>query len=234
MANPTLKEQNDTLQKLLDQAGIDSVRRDVAERIQAVLTEELHHRMRNMLTMVTAIVRQSMRSASSLASAEIAITARLMAMAKAHELLLNADLKTASLAEIIRGATEQHNVSAGRFQFQGDDLEVLAASILPLMLMLNELCTNAAKYGALSTEGGRVSLSWRVVEAGKTLALKWVESRGPAVTAPGPQSFGTRLIEAALPKQLGGIGRLTFPETGVEFECSIPVENLAASPKPSN
>jgi two-component sensor histidine kinase len=228
VASPTLKEQNDTLQKLLDQAGIDSAQRDVAERIQAVLPGELHHRMKNMLTMVTAIVRQSMRSASSLASAERAITARLMAMAKAHELLLNADLKTASLKDIVQGATEQHNIAAGRFQFQGDELEVLAASILPLMLMLNELCTNAAKYGALSTEGGVVRFKWNLDASGTLLIFKWVESGGPAVTAPGPKSFGTRLIEEALPRQMGGNGRLAFPETGVEFECSIPVESLAA------
>jgi two-component sensor histidine kinase len=230
VTGPTLREQNDTLQKLLDQAGIDSAQRDVAERIQAVLTGELHHRMRNMLTMVTAIVRQSLRSASSLASAESAITARLMAMAKAHELLLNADLKTASLKDIVQGATEQHNIAAGRFQFQGDEFEVLAASILPLMLMLNELCTNAAKYGALSTEGGVVSLKWNLDDGEKFLTFKWIESGGPAVRVPGPKSFGTRLIEEALPRQMGGQGLLTFPETGVEFECSIPVENLTAKP----
>jgi two-component sensor histidine kinase len=219
---------------LLDQAGIDSAQRDIAERIQAVLTEELHHRMKNMLAMVTAIVRQSMRSASNLASAEIAITARLMAMAKAHELLLNADLKAANLTDLIRGATEQHNVAAGRFQFQGDELVVMAASILPLMLMINELCTNAAKYGALSTERGSVLLSWKLDGTGKQLLLKWVESGGPVVTAPGAQSFGTRLIETALPRQLHGSGRLAFPETGVEFECSIPVESLVAEAAQSN
>ena len=230
MANPTLREQNDTLKKLLDQAGIDSAQRDVAERIQAILTAELHHRMKNMLAMVTAIVRQSMRSASSLTSAASAITARLVAMAKAHDLLLNADLRTARLTEIVRGATEQHNIAADRFQFQGDELEVLAASILPLMLLLNELCTNAAKYGALSTDGGGVSVKWNLDDARKFLTFNGVESGGPALRAPGPKSFGTRLIEEALPRQMGGRGRLAFPETGVEFECLIPVENIAVNP----
>jgi two-component sensor histidine kinase len=227
VSNSTLKEQNVSLQKLLEQAGIDSAQRDIAERIQGVLTQELHHRMKNMLAMVTAIVRQSMRSASSLESAERAISTRLMAMAKAHELLLKTDLKTAGLTGIVRGAIEQHNTAAGRIVLEGDDLQIAAASIMPLTLILNELCTNATKYGALSSEAGHVLLSWRRDDA-KTIVFRWTEIGGPTVAPPGPKSFGTRLIEEALPRQLGGTGRLTFSPPGVAFELAVPLENLTA------
>jgi two-component sensor histidine kinase len=226
--NSTLKEQNVSLQKLLEQAGIDSAQRDIAERIQAVLTQELHHRMKNMLAMVTAIVRQSMRSAPSLESAERAISTRLMAMAKAHELLLKADLKTAGLTGIVRGAIEQHNTAAGRIVLEGDDLQIAAASIMPLTLILNELCTNATKYGALSSEGGHVLLAWHRDDAAKTIVFRWSEIGGPTVAPPGPKSFGTRLIEEALPRQLGGDGRLSFSPSGVVFELAVPLENLTA------
>jgi two-component sensor histidine kinase len=226
----SLKEQNLTLHKLLEQAGLDSAQRDIAERIQAVLTAELHHRMKNMLAMVTAIVRQSIRTATSLEAAERAIGARLIAMAKAHEVLLKADLATAGLTGIVRGATEQHNAALGRIVIEGEEIEIVAASVLPLTLMLNELCTNATKYGALSADTGHVSLSWNLDGAGKQITFRWIEAGGPVVAPPGPRSFGTRLIEEALPRQLGGTGHLSFPATGVEFTLTVPLESLMGRP----
>src|SRR6195952_1884379 len=92
-----LTVQNAYLTEILRQAGLDAEAQVVAARIQTVLTDEIHHRMKNMLTMVTAVVRQSMRSAANLADAEAAIGARLIAMAKAHDLLLKADWQSAGL-----------------------------------------------------------------------------------------------------------------------------------------
>jgi two-component sensor histidine kinase len=222
----SLTTQNLYLRKLLDQAGFDAAARDVAEQIQKVLTDEIHHRMKNMLGMVTAIVRQSMRSAASLAEAEAAIATRLVAMANAHDLLLKADWKAAGLTSIILGAVEQHNTATGRLTIQGDEMEIASSSILCLTLIINELCTNATKYGAFSKEGGQVTLSWTQDEADKSIIFKWVESGGPTVGPPDRRSFGTRLIEEALPRQLGGRGRLSFPPSGVQYELIVPLDNL--------
>jgi two-component sensor histidine kinase len=222
----SLTTQNLYLRKLLDQAGLDAAARDVAERIQKVLTDEIHHRMKNMLGMVTAIVRQSMRSATSLAEAEAAIAARLVAMAKAHDLLLKADWTAAGLTSIILGAVEQHNTATERLTIQGDEMEIASSAILCLTLIINELCTNATKYGAFSKEGGRVTLNWARDEADKSIIFKWVESGGPPVGPPDRRSFGTRLIEEALPRQLGGRGQLSFPPSGVEYELIVPLDNL--------
>ena len=105
--------------------------------------------------MVTAIVRQSMRATDSMAIAERAIGARLMAMASAHDLLLRANWKTTRLTAVVFGAVEHHIESPGRIVLQGDQIEILAAAVVPLTLVLNELYTNAAKYGALSmTDAG--------------------------------------------------------------------------------
>ena len=112
MENSKLTAQNAYLTEMLKQAGLDAEARDVAERIQTVLTDEIHHRMKNMLTMVTAIVRQSMRTATNLADAEAAISVRLLAMARAHDLLLKADWKSASLFAVVQGAVLQHDTAA--------------------------------------------------------------------------------------------------------------------------
>ena len=228
MLNRRLTAQNTYLTEMLKQAGLDAEARDVAERIQTVLTDEIHHRMKNMLTMVTAIVRQSMRASVSLAEAEAAISVRLLAMSKAHDLLLKADWKSADLLEVVNGATEQHDTTEGRFVIAGSTVQINSTAILPLTLALNELCTNAIKYGALSKTGGRVAISW-LVDTG-CLTLRWVESGGPAVAAPVRNSFGTRLIEQALPRQLGGTGNMIFAPAGVEFELAIPLERLVPQP----
>jgi two-component sensor histidine kinase len=222
----SLVARNAYLTEMLKQAGLDAEARDVAERIQSVLTDEIHHRMKNMLTMVTAIVRQSMRSATNLVDAESAISARLIAMARAHDLLLRAELKSARLSAVIQGAVEQHNTAAGCIDIAGDDIEIVPSAILPVALILNELCTNAAKYGALSIDGGRVALSWTRDASSGALILRWLERGGPLVGAPGRKSFGSRLLEQAIPRQLGGFGRLSFPVSGLEYVLTIPLEKL--------
>lgn len=226
MLNKKLTAQNAYLTEMLRQAGLDAEAQIVAARIQTVLTNEIHHRMRNMLTMVTAIVRQSLRAASDVVTAEAAIGTRLIAMAKAHDLLLKADWHSADLAVVIQGATAQHNTGTGRILIEGENVEVASGSILPLSLLINELCTNATKYGALSVPGGIVTLSWMLDTTCTSLNFRWVETDGPPVTAPGAKSFGTRLIEEGIPRQFGGIGKLTFPPSGVVFELKAPLERL--------
>jgi two-component sensor histidine kinase len=211
---------------MLKQAGLDAEARDVAERIQTVLTDEIHHRMKNMLTMVTAIVRQSMRSSTNMADAESAISTRLIAMARAHDLLLKADLKSARLSNVIQGAIGQHNTVAGSINISGDEIEITPSAILPLTLVLNELCTNATKYGALSLEGGHVGLSWSRDISSGALVLRWVERGGPLVGPGGTRSFGARLLEQAIPRQLGGFGQISFPVTGVEYVLTVPLDKL--------
>lgn len=224
MQNRQLTAQNAYLTEMLKQAGLDAEARDVAERIQTVLTDEIHHRMKNMLTMVTAIVRQTMRSADSLAAAEAAISLRLLAMARAHDLLLKADWKSASLLAVVSGAVAQHDTVEGRIIVGGADIQIASAAILPLTLTLNELCTNAIKYGALSRQAGRVTIGWSA--DAQNMTLHWVESGGPPVMPHERKSFGTRLIEDALPRQLGGTGHLTFAPVGVVFDLIIPLDRL--------
>jgi two-component sensor histidine kinase len=231
--NLELSARVESLQQLLEQAGLDAKAQVVAAQIQDVLMTEIHHRMKNMLAMVTAIVRQSLRSTVNIADAEAAICARLMAMAKAHDFLLAAGEKSASLTGVVRAAIEQHDTSLSRIIVRGDDIDIIPSSILPLSLALNELCTNATKYGALSIEAGSVTVGWVLDEADKSVRFKWIESGGPAVHAPRTKSLGTRLIEEALPRQLGGQARLVFHGTGVEFQLVVPQDRLTNTKRPT-
>jgi two-component sensor histidine kinase len=223
-----LTARNVYLTEMLRQAGLDAEARDVAERIQRVLTDELHHRMKNMLAMVAAIVRQSLRTAGSLEAAEAAISVRLVAMARAHDLLLKSDWKSTGLHSVLKSAVEQHDTVAGRIAVMGADMEIVSSAILPLTLALNELCTNAVKYGALSRDAGRVDMTCRV--DGKAVVIVWVESGGPPVQPPDRKSLGSTLIESALPRQMGGSGQLVFAPTGISFTLSLPVDRLQPAP----
>jgi two-component sensor histidine kinase len=96
--------------------------------------------------------------------------------------------------------------------------------------MLNELCTNAVKYGALSAERGTVLFTWERDPLTESVTFRWVETDGPTVVAPSRRGFGSRLVEEALPRQLGGHTRLSFPVTGVEFELVVPAKRIKALP----
>jgi two-component sensor histidine kinase len=222
----SLLAQNAQLTEMLKQAGLDAEAREVTQRIQSILTTEIHHRMKNMLAMVTAIVRQSMRSAKNLSEAENAIATRLIAMARAHDLLLKTDLASTPLSEIIAGAVAQHSSVDGCIIVAGKELQVVPSSILPLTLIVNELCTNATKYGSLSQAGGTVHLGWTRDVAHGAFVLTWVEKGGPPVCTPNIRNLGSRLLEEVIPRELAGFGQLSFPVAGAEFVLTLPLSKL--------
>ena len=127
--------------------------------------------------------------------AQQAIEGRLLALGRAHDLLLQARWTSADLRKIIRGAIEPfENPDMTKFSIDGPELQVASAAVIAIAMTLNELCTNTTKFGALSIPAGRVAISW-VVDDSARLQLVWSEHGGPIVHAPTRQSFGTRLIE---------------------------------------
>src|SRR5882757_7511338 len=189
---------------LLAQAGIDAKEREAADRLQKLILEELHHRIKNTLATVSAIASQSLRTATSLEHGQQAIESRLLALGRAHDLLLQARWASASLAHIVQGATEPYDSKgAGKFSISGPDFRISSAAVIALAMTLNELCTNTAKFGALSVPAGHIEIAWNIDEAKQRLNLTWSERNGPPVHAPTRRSFGTRLIET-LGKQLNG------------------------------
>jgi two-component sensor histidine kinase len=223
-----LEQANVDALALLTQAGIDAREREAAEKLQKLILEELHHRIKNTLATVSAIASQSLRNATSIAHGQEAIESRLLALGRAHDLLLQARWSSASLPTIVRGATEPYDSAGdGRFSLDGPPIQITSAAVLALAMTLNELCTNTTKFGALSVPAGRVGIAWSVDDTTQRLRLTWTETNGPKVHPPTRHSFGTRLIET-LGKQLSGAVTLTYDPSGFIYTLDVPLGSLKA------
>ncbi len=211
---------------LLAQAGIDAEQREAADRLQKLILEELHHRIKNTLATVSAIASQSLRNATSIEHGQEAIESRLQALGRAHDLLLQARWSSASLAHVVQGATEPYDSQGeGKFTIEGPDFKIASGAVIALAMTLNELCTNTTKFGALSVPTGRISIAWTIDENTKRLRLTWTESGGPAVHAPTRRSFGTRMIET-LGKQLNGEVEMAYAPHGFAYALDVPMASL--------
>jgi two-component sensor histidine kinase len=235
----TLEAENSALRKLVEragldasrlltQAGIDATEKAASDRLQRLLLEELHHRVKNTLATVMAIASQSLQNATDLKQGREAIAHRLIALGRAHDLLLQTNWTSASLPAIVRAAIEPFDTpGTKRFIVQGPEIEVGPAAVLALAMALNELCTNAVKYGALSSAGGRIEITSALDEEAHRFKLIWQEKGGPFVKEPTRRSFGTRLIENSLARLLRGDARLRFEPAGVICEFDFPLASLS-------
>jgi two-component sensor histidine kinase len=213
---------------LLAQAGIDAKEREASDKLQKLILEELHHRIKNTLATVGAIASQSLRNAPSMEHAQHAIEGRLLALGRAHDLLLQVRWTGADLRKIVHGATEPFdNPDAPRFSIHGPDVQIASGAVIAIAMTLNELCTNTTKFGALSMPDGHVDISWALDAPAARLHFTWKEQGGPVVEAPTRQSFGTRLIET-LGRQLKGDVRLTYEPSGFVYFLDVPLLSLAS------
>jgi two-component sensor histidine kinase len=193
------------------------------EERQRLIACEMQHRLRNTLAIVQAIVRQSVRNAATKEQAEALITGRICAISGANDLLAHQGTERASLRQLVGRMLSLHDgAGISRFQVDGRDLYLDLRTTLGLALILHEMATNAAKYGALSNDRGHVELSWSLSDH---LRLRWVECGGPAVEPPLHEGFGTRLIREAL-RDAGADIELTFPTAGAVLNLRIPLINL--------
>jgi two-component sensor histidine kinase/CheY-like chemotaxis protein len=234
-----LSAENDSLRLLLEQAGIDAKvllaqagiearEREAADKLQKLILGELHHRIKNTLATVSAIASQSLRTATSIEHGQQAIEGRLVALGRAHDLLMQVSWANASLTHTFSGATEPYDSRGGRrFHFNGPDIRITSSAVIALAMTLNELCTNTTKFGALSIPTGRVEVAWTVDEEKQRLRLTWTERGGPVVKPPMRRSFGTRMIES-LGQQLNGHVRLTYEPSGFVYSLDVPLGSIKA------
>lgn len=207
--------------------GASKIARDITERKRAeeqrtLLINELNHRVKNTLATVQSLAMQTLRSTGSSEEARELFDARLGALARAHDLLTAQNWECASLREVVTRALAPFRTEAERVAFDGPDVDLSPKQALALSIALHELATNAAKYGALSNEAGRVDVSWAL--AGEHLQLVWRESGGPMVAPPTRTGFGSRLIERNLARELGGDARIDYRPEGVVASITTPLD----------
>jgi two-component sensor histidine kinase len=214
---------------LLAKAGIEAREREASDKLQKLILEELHHRIKNTLATMGAIVSQSLHNLQGAEHAQHAIEGRLMALSRAHDLLLQARWSSADLGTVVRGALEAFdNADEPRFSISGPGIRITSGAVIAVAMTLNELCTNATKFGALSIPLGSVDLVWTVDQQTQRVHLTWTEKNGPVVHPPEKRSFGTRLIET-LGEQLGGHVKLTYEPTGLKYALDLPTASLTST-----
>lgn len=200
------------------------VERREAEEQRQVLLNELAHRVKNTLAVVSAIANQTLRTSATPAAFAEAFQARLQALAHAHSLLAEARWERAELRAIIEGALAAHDPASARWTLRGDPISVPPKAAMALSLVFHELGTNAAKYGALSAAEGHVAVTWDEAED-RHLRIEWRESGGsPLDAAPATEGYGSTLIKLSVERDLGGTIALAYPREGLRCTIVIPID----------
>jgi two-component sensor histidine kinase len=212
--------------------GIDVTEQELLESQRRLLVGELEHRMKNVMAIVSAIVRQSFRNAASLETVRDSIVDRIAVLGRAHDLLTRSRWTSASMGGLVEGALAAHRAGAGeRFRVNGPEVVLAPSPALSLALVINELATNAVKYGALSGNDGHVEVTWTVDRSGPEPMFRfdWREVGGPPVTAPERNGFGLSLIRGSLGEGFSDRSGIKFEVGGVHFIAEASLQQLAAA-----
>jgi two-component sensor histidine kinase/CheY-like chemotaxis protein len=189
---------------------------------QRILNEELNHRVKNILALIKSLVSQRPAPAQNLAQYVEALKGRIMALAFAHDQVIRSD-GGGSLRQLFDAELSPY--PAAQVDLTGADLGLDARALSVMALVIHELATNAAKYGALSSAAGRVKVGWSVGESG-SCEIAWRESGGPPVFAPSRNGFGSALLNRSIPFDLNGASRIDYSESGVGADFSIPAAHI--------
>lgn len=205
----------------------DITDRKEAQERQKMLTDELEHRIKNILAMVGAIASQTLRN-SDIETARVTFNERLRALANAHDILNNTRWTRASMRQVVENTIAA--LPRDQIVVSGPALSINPKMALTLALAVNELGTNALKYGSLSTPDGKVTVDWSLRPAAANddegLVWRWREAGGPDVEPPGRRGFGSFLIERVLGADFGGSVRIDYHPDGVECVLTAPIPEL--------
>ncbi|RXF68463.1 PAS domain-containing sensor histidine kinase [Hansschlegelia zhihuaiae] len=228
--------------RVVDEAGAPSgyfsVTTDISERkeqerIRAWLLAELNHRVKNNLSTVQAIAHHAIGSTSSLEEFERVFNARLMALSRAHDLLMRETWTSAALEDLVSDTLAPFALDDDRrIMIGGPEVRLSPTAAVTMTLAFHELATNAAKFGALSRPEGRVSVEWSIDRSrnGGAIDLEWREADGPIVAPPQRRGFGSRLIERGAARELGGRVSLQFDPAGVACAFHLPLSQKITVP----
>jgi PAS domain S-box-containing protein len=200
--------------------SLDITPRKRAEERQKVMIAELNHRVKNTLASVQSIALQTSMSVNNTKDFVFAFDGRIRALVGAHDLLTANSWQGASLADAVERTLAPYASATGdssRIDVAGPAIRLAPETAVTLHMAFHELATNAAKYGALSTPAGRVSVAWTVDRTADPAAIEiiWTEKDGPAVAPPTRRGFGSNLLQTGLPRELGGDVTLSYDPGGV-------------------
>lgn len=227
---------------LRDEAGevrrIGGIAEDVTEtrlavEHQAVLLAELQHRVRNIMAMIQSIAARSAKGAGNVSEYAELMTGRLFTMARVQALLTRAANVGVDVGALVRDELEAQAHHADQFEIVGPEVILAPKAAEVLTLAVHELATNALKHGGLSTAGGRVKVAWRVEERtrGPWLSFDWNEEGAP-LRPPSPEplrrGFGSELIEARVPYELGGRSAVVITADGAQCHLEFPLKGGAS------
>ena len=197
-----------------------------AERSQALLVRELHHRVRNTLATVQGVMNSTARTAESIEDYQWAFSGRISSLARTHSLLTEEIQQFVSFPNLLRQEIGAYADGApDRVVLEGPDVELPSQLAVPLGMTIHELATNAYRHGALSVPDGRVTVAWTVVPAKdkRVLTCRWTESGGPTVTPPARQGFGSMILSRVLSQQIGAKVEASYSPQGFELRADIPL-----------
>lgn len=205
--------------------------RDVRDHLdrEVELRRELNHRVKNILASVLSIVRLTRRNAKSYAEMSKELEDRLTALAAVHSAVFAAGGESIDLAEVVATTISPYRNDGGKMRIsaRGPALIINRDAGTALALCLHELVTNALKYGALSVDKGKVSLTWSVDGSDDPeFLIRWNESGGPPVKSPERAGYGTRYLRAALTGLLGSEPSIEFAEAGLKFTAKGPLSRI--------
>jgi two-component sensor histidine kinase len=213
-----LRRVGSALDSLLDELDARQRREEKLQEARDLLVGELRHRIKNTLTVVQAIARQSFRPVAANEYAQF--SERLGALASGYDLLFADRSEQATISQVVSNALTPHiGVATNRVSIKGDPVLLAPPLVLSLSLVIHELATNAIKYGALSNEGGHIRIAWK--NAADRIELTWIEEGGPPVDAPDSRGFGSRLIQGAFSSAHKPVTHFDFAPTGLVFTLAF-------------
>lgn len=205
---------------------VDITDRKRAENQQALMIRELHHRVRNTLATVQAVMRTTARASATIEEFEEAFVGRIDSLSKTHELLTENFDQAVALATLLSNELDAYDDGAcQRVRLKGPPVELPSVLAVPIGMALHELTTNAAKYGSLSMIGGVVEVTWsvRIESNARRLHVEWIEQDGPAVKPPTRKGFGSRLLEHVLARQIGADVTVDYDPDGLRARIIVPL-----------
>ena len=207
---------------------VDITEHKRAEEHQKLLVAELDHRVKNILAQVAVVAKSTRQGSQSIDEFLQSLDGRIGSMVTAHGLLSDGQWQGVGLAALVRSQLAPYATDAN-IEISETDLALTAAETQAVAMVLHELVTNAAKYGALSVPEGQVSVSWdRKLNghAPANLILEWRELRGPPTVTELRSGYGTNLIRDLIPHELGGKVDLVFDSGGVICRIAIPLSRV--------